>query len=237
MKRPSGLEYIELQAGAGPMPQKGDKVAVHYTGKLQNGRIFDSSRDRGQPIEFPLGTGRVIPGWDEGIGLMHEGGKARLIIPPHLGYGARGAGSAIPPNAPLIFEVELVAVKPQVAVGPTPVAQDAYVTTQSGLKYVDLVEGNGRSPRKKQMVAVHYTGWLADGTKFDSSHDRGQPFQFEFGAGKVIRGWDEGVASMKIGGKRQLLIPAHLGYGAQGAGGVIPPHATLIFEVELITAR
>ncbi len=237
MKRPSGLEYIELQVGAGPMPQKGDKVSVHYTGKLENGRVFDSSRDRGQPIEFPLGTGRVIPGWDEGIGLMHEGGKARLIIPPHLGYGARGAGGVIPPNATLIFEVELVKVDSQVLTQPTPVEQDAYTTTKSGLKYVDLVEGNGRSPRKKQTVAVHYTGWLTDGTKFDSSHDRGQPFQFVLGTGKVISGWDEGVATMKIGGKRQLLIPAHLGYGARGAGGVIPPNATLIFEVELIAAR
>lgn len=237
MKRASGLEYIELRAGTGPTPQQGETVAVHYTGKLENGRIFDSSHDRGQPIEFALGTGRVIRGWDEGIGLMQEGGKARLIIPPHLGYGDRGAGNAIPPNATLIFEVELVLVQAQVAGGPSPVEPAALQQTNSGLKYVDLVEGSGRSPRSRQMVAVHYTGWLEDGTKFDSSHDRGQPFQFTLGAGQVIRGWDEGVATMKVGGKRQLVIPPGLAYGARGAGGVIPPNATLVFEVELMAAR
>lgn len=237
MKRPSGLEYIELKAGTGPTPKKGDKVAVHYTGKLENGRIFDSSHDRGQPIEFALGTGRVIRGWDEGIGLMQEGGKARLIIPPHLGYGERGAGNAIPPNATLTFEVELVRVVSSTATGPTVVPAANYQTTKSGLKYYDLVVGTGRAPRARQIVAVHYTGWLENGTQFDSSHDRGQPFQFTLGAGQVIRGWDEGVADMKVGGKRQLVIPANLAYGSRGAGGVIPPNATLIFEVELIAAR
>ncbi|MCB8968021.1 MAG: FKBP-type peptidyl-prolyl cis-trans isomerase [Chloroflexota bacterium] len=238
MKRSSGLEYIELKAGTGATPKKGDKVAVHYTGKLENGRIFDSSYDRGQPIEFVLGTGRVIRGWDEGIALMQEGGKARLIIPPHLGYGERGAGAVIPPNATLIFEVELVNATTQAAAGgPAAVAAVDYKTTKSGLKYYDLVVGNGRSPRPQQMVAVHYTGWLENGEKFDSSRDRGQPFQFTLGAGQVIRGWDEGVADMQIGGKRQLVIPPNLAYGSRGASGVIPPNATLIFEVELIAAR
>jgi FKBP-type peptidyl-prolyl cis-trans isomerase len=107
-------------------------------------------------------------------------------------------------------------------------------TTPSGLQYEDLEEGTGRSPEKGQNVQVHYTGWLEDGTKFDSSHDRGQPFSFPVGAGRVIQGWDEGVASMKEGGKRKLTIPPELGYGERGAGGVIPPNATLIFEVELL---
>jgi len=107
-------------------------------------------------------------------------------------------------------------------------------TTQSGLQYEELLEGNGASPQPGQMVSVHYTGWLTDGTKFDSSVDRGQPFEFCIGQGQVIRGWDEGVMSMKIGGKRKLTIPPELGYGARGAGGVIPPNATLIFEVELL---
>jgi peptidylprolyl isomerase len=111
------------------------------------------------------------------------------------------------------------------------------VTTESGLKYVDLVEGSGSSPKLGDTVVVHYTGWLENGKKFDSSVDRKEPFEFVLGVGQVIKGWDEGVASMKPGGKRRLTIPAKLGYGASGAGGVIPPNATLIFEVELLNVK
>jgi len=108
------------------------------------------------------------------------------------------------------------------------------VTTQSGLKYEDVTVGEGAEAKAGDNVNVHYTGWLTDGQKFDSSKDRNQPFQFSLGAGMVIRGWDEGVQGMKIGGVRKLTIPAELGYGARGAGGVIPPNATLVFEVELL---
>ncbi|MCM0084504.1 FKBP-type peptidyl-prolyl cis-trans isomerase [Geomonas sp. Red32] len=108
------------------------------------------------------------------------------------------------------------------------------VKTASGLSYTDLVEGKGPAPTPGKMVTVHYTGTLVDGTVFDSSVKRGQPFSFPIGTGQVIPGWDEGVMTMKVGGKRKLIIPPQLGYGASGAGGVIPPNATLIFEVELL---
>ena len=108
------------------------------------------------------------------------------------------------------------------------------ITTDSGLKYEDTVVGDGAEASAGQTVSVHYTGWLEDGSKFDSSKDRNDPFNFRLGAGMVIRGWDEGVQGMKVGGPRKLTIPAELGYGARGAGGVIPPNATLIFEVELL---
>ena len=119
----------------------------------------------------------------------------------------------------------------------TSFAEKAAHETASGLKYVDLLEGEGRQPKKGKTVVVHYTGWLEDGKKFDSSVDRGEPFSFRIGMGQVIRGWDEGVMSMRVGGKRRLTIPPKLGYGARGAGGVIPPNATLIFEVELLKVR
>ena len=111
MKTQSGLEYIEVEAGTGVQAKAGDTVSVHYTGKFQDGKIFDSSVSRGEPIEFPLGKGNVIKGWDEGIALMKVGGKAQLIIPPNLAYGERGASGVIPPNATLVFDVELVAIK------------------------------------------------------------------------------------------------------------------------------
>ena len=115
------------------------------------------------------------------------------------------------------------------------------VTTASGLQIVDTKPGTGASPRPNQTVVVHYTGWLyvngAKGKKFDSSVDRNEPFEFPVGAGRVIKGWDEGVGSMKVGGKRTLIIPPELGYGARGAGGVIPPNATLMFDVELLAVK
>lgn len=107
-------------------------------------------------------------------------------------------------------------------------------TTASGLQYWDITTGSGETAVPGKRVKVHYTGWLADGKKFDSSLDHGQPFQFILGIGQVIRGWDQGVAGMKVGGKRQLRIPPELGYGARGAGSDIPPNATLIFDVELL---
>ena len=111
MKTASGLEYEDIREGTGPSPAQGQTAVVHYVGTLTNGEKFDSSRDRGQPFEFPVGMGRVIKGWDEGVITMKPGGRRKLTIPPELGYGARGAGGVIPPNATLVFEVELLGVK------------------------------------------------------------------------------------------------------------------------------
>ena len=115
------------------------------------------------------------------------------------------------------------------------------MTTASGLQIIDVKEGTGASPKPGQTCVMHYTGWLYEngqkGKKFDSSVDRNEPFDFPIGAGRVIKGWDEGVATMKVGGKRTLIIPPALGYGARGAGGVIPPNATLMFDVELLAVK
>ncbi|MDY0301267.1 MAG: FKBP-type peptidyl-prolyl cis-trans isomerase [Trichlorobacter sp.] len=115
--------------------------------------------------------------------------------------------------------------------------KEQVVTTTTGLKYMDKVVGTGASPSKGNLVTVHYTGTLANGKKFDSSLDRGKPFTFVIGKGQVIKGWDEGVATMKVGGKRKLIIPPELGYGNRGAGRVIPPNATLNFDVELLDVK
>lgn len=120
-----------------------------------------------------------------------------------------------------------------------PIGPDAegLYTTRSGLKFKDTVKGEGARPTVGQTVIVHYTGWLTNGQKFDSSLDRGQPFDFKLGAGQVIKGWDEGVKGMHIGGKRHLVIPPQLGYGAKGAGDSIPGNATLVFDVELLGVK
>jgi FKBP-type peptidyl-prolyl cis-trans isomerase FkpA len=138
-------------------------------------------------------------------------------------------GAALLVTACMKKETKDESAAPQAAVG-----AEKLVTTSSGLQYQVLQEGTGAVAKAGQRVSVHYTGWLTDGKKFDSSVDRGQPFQFALGAGQVIRGWDEGVAGMKIGEKRKLTIPSNLGYGANGAGAVIPPNATLVFDVELL---
>ena len=227
----SGLHYLDTVPGTGAEALAGQPVTVHYTGWLHDaaapngrGKKFDSSKDRGDPFEFQLGAGSVIRGWDEGVQGMRAGGTRVLTIPAELGYGARGAGGVIPPNATLIFEVELLA-EPE----------------RAPLLMTDVVIGTGAEATAGQRVSVHYTGWLFDpaaannrGKKFDSSKDRGDPFRFQLGAGQVIAGWDQGVQGMQVGGTRVLQIPPELGYGARGAGGAIPPNATLVFEVELL---
>ncbi len=235
----SGLQFEDTEVGTGTEATAGKGVSVHYTGWLFNngeqGKKFDSSVDRRSPFEFSLGAGMVIKGWDEGVQGMKVGGKRTLIIPSELGYGARGAGGVIPANATLKFDVELLEVEGD----ELEVEDDGDIGAVSeGLLIEDTEVGEGTEATRGTNVSVHYTGWLyqngEQGQKFDSSLDRNSPFDFPLGGGMVIRGWDEGVQGMKVGGKRTLIIPPHLGYGARGAGGVIPPNATLKFDVVLL---
>ena len=232
----SGLQYFDLVEGDGPTPEQGSQVSTDFTIWVQEEdgpRYVVSSEGQG-PIPFVVGAGdMVFPGWDEAVTTMKLGGKRYLVVPPELALGDQGGGD-IPPGATLLMEIDLVDVVEPVMM--TEVDEDDYITTESGLQYYDIVEGDGATPEEGQIVIVHYTGWLEDGTKFDSSLDRGQPFTFPLGTGSVIAGWDEGVATMKIGGKRQLRIPSDLAYGDTGSG-TIPPGATLIFDVELLDAQ
>tara|TARA_Y100001980_G_C14545548_1_gene325181 strand:+ start:658 stop:1506 length:849 start_codon:yes stop_codon:yes gene_type:complete len=228
----SGLKYIDIALGDGAMPETGDKVVVHYTGTLEDGTKFDSSRDRNRPFEFPLGMGRVIKGWDEGLASMRIGGKRQLIIPANLGYGDRATGK-IPANSTLIFDVELIDIKKQFKDTDFDLPGKEIVL-ESGLRIIEHIKGKGQKPKSGNKVKVHYSGYLQTGVKFDSSHDRGKEFEFVLGQGQVIKGWDEGIAQINKGGKSTLIIPPDLGYGERGAGGVIPPNATLLFEVELV---
>ena len=209
-------------------------VETHYKlwFETADGNEYVDTSYESSPVSFTVGsTDTVFPGWSEGVAGMKVGGIRQLIIPPALGLGEQAYGN-IPANSTLVMEIELVSVQEPLV--KTEVDPSDYTTTDSGLKYYDLKVGTGDTPKAGQTVVVNYTGWLEDGTQFDSSVVRGQPFSFVLGTGGVIPGWDEGVATMKVGGKRQLVIPADLAYGETGSGGTIPPNATLIFEVELL---
>lgn len=365
---PSGLKYSVLQAGdpKGTKPKLRDKVTVHYTGWLEDGKVFDSSKGRGEPVEFRLG--QVIEGWNEGVALMTPGSRFKLTIPSNLAYGDEGIPGAIPPKATLVFEVELIKVEvaapaPVFSAGdpaktkttesglkwqelkagagepagpldgvvikyafftdkgklldctedsgmrfqgdskqmfvsagpgqpPQPIGlefvaearkllregqrlrlevppklcfgeevkgpdlpansttvweveaekvlrcpayaatpEDKLKKTASGLGYEVLREGTGKSPKMGDQVTVHYAGWLTDGTMFDASYPRCDMTTFRLG--DVIQGWNEGLALMKEGGMIKLTIPGDLAYGARGRPPRIPPNATLVFVVEL----
>ncbi len=249
----SGLRYLVLKKGSGEPARNGLKAEVLYKGFFEDGKIFDQAQDRANPFGFVLGAGKVIKGWDEGVALMSVGDVLRLIIPSPLAYGKRGIPGVIPPNATLLFDVELLSVSDATIVTakiPSNPMMDTKklaaslqagkqkpgdtVSTPSGLKYVVIKRTGGAAAQPGKAVEVHYSGYLLSGKKFDSSRDRNEPFEFVLGQGLVIKGWEEGIALMAVGDQLRLIIPPELAYGERGAGAVIPPNATLIFDVELM---
>ncbi len=220
-RSPTGLQYRDTRAGTGTPATYGDTVTVDYTGRLDSGMVFDTSKNEGgKPLEFTIGQGEVIAGWEQGLQGMKVGGVRELRIPPSLGYGNTQHG-LIPPNSNLSFEVELLKI-------------ERWVHTASGLQYLDTVQGTGDAAKSGDAVTVDYTGTLDDGTVFDTSKQEGRtPFQFTIGQGQVIAGWEEGLQGMRVGGVRKLKIPPSLGYGDKQQGS-IPPNSNLNFEVELL---
>jgi FKBP-type peptidyl-prolyl cis-trans isomerase len=223
------LKVEDLVAGTGRKAETGDTLIVDYTGWISGiSQPFEKSTLHNKPFEFVLGKGEVIPGWDQGLSGMKVGGTRKLTIPPDLAYGAEGTGR-IPPDATLIFEVELLdVITPLAELPPTSVKE---------LNVEELVVGTGTEAKVGNTIRVHYTGWLENGTKFDSSLDKGKPIEFVLGDGQVIAGWEQGLIGMKVGGKRKLTIPPDLGYGAKGLRNYIPQNAALIFEVELLAVK
>lgn len=230
----SGLRYYIIEEGSGEMPEANDIVEVHYTGTLaSNGEKFDSSYDRGKPLKFPVGVGKVIPGWDEGIMQLKQGTKAMLLIPSKLAYGKREI-PGIPANSDLNFEVELVNVSKPVQHTVLDTNAVEKQVTDNGLEYYIHEEGSGPQAKPGDNVQVHYYGYFRkSGERFDDSYSRGQPFSFTLGQGQVIPGWDQGLTLLKEGSKATLVIPYMLAYGERG-GGPIPPKADLVFDVELV---
>jgi FKBP-type peptidyl-prolyl cis-trans isomerase len=225
--------------GEGGEAKDGSEVSLHYTGSLDDGTVFDTSRKRNRPFTFTLGQRGAIKGWDIGIRGMKVGGKRRLIIPAELGYGERGKGK-IPPNSRLTFTLELVEMHPPL---PDPRGEDAFSgkpmernELPGGLIVEEFALGEGKAAKDKDKLIIHYTGMLDDGTVFDSSVPKKKPITFALGTGRVIKGWDQGIKGMKAGGLRRLTIPAELGYGDRDKGK-IPPNSRLTFTIELMAIR
>jgi len=232
-----GVEIFDEVAGTGTELRNGMELTFHYTGWLVNGHKFGSSKDLGKPAKAVLGTGKLVRGLELGLESLKQGGVRWFRISPGMAYGPVAMNN-VPPNSTLIFRVQAESAEyDDELVASMDFFPNAdfvkWISGSEGLKYFVEKEGKGKLVKAGDVVKVHYTGWLIDGTKFDSSRDRNDPISLEIGAGRVIRGWDLGLAGMKKGEKRLLFIPPNLGYGSSGAGP-IPPDATLIFAVEIV---
>jgi len=257
---PSGLYFLETKRGSGRKIDSGYIVKIHFDLTTLNGTKVFSSKEQGEPMQLTYGKAFDTPGFDEGIGYMKEGGQAKFIVPSEIAFGAAGRGAVIPPFTTLIYNVEVVDVmtksesdkqqaiqkkqqemqkekaKKEESVKMKNYLESNNITvkpTASGLYYIEIEKGTGAKAEAGKKVEVHYTGTLLDGTKFDSSHDRNQPFSFTLGQGQVIKGWDEGIAMMNVGGKAKLIIPSAIAYGERDMG-TISPYSTLVFDVELL---
>jgi FKBP-type peptidyl-prolyl cis-trans isomerase len=259
----SGLYYIETVAGKGPKVDSTCWIKAHFSVSLIDGKQIFSTVERGEPKEFQFGQSNDTQGFELGIAKMAKGTKATFIVPSQIGFGEAGRGALVAPYSTVIYDVEVVDViskaeheKQQEAKKKADAAKmetnkkqetdlmNKYLAenkitakpTASGLVYVEKMKGSGAQASAGKKVKVHYTGTLLNGTKFDSSRDRKEPFEFTLGQGQVIKGWDEGIAMMKVGGKATLIIPSKIAYGERDMGQ-IPPFSTLVFDVELLDVK
>jgi len=247
----SGLKYFDDSLGTGREVMQDELVTIHFSGwfikdtsnlfsdwtndELRHNTMIGNSKLRNQPVKFVVGSNSFISGVDEGCVGMKIGGIRTIIIPANLAYGEKGIGP-VPPNSDLKLVIELIDVKERIVVEMWDVDSAKLKTTESGLQYSIITEGEGENADSGNVVTVHYSGFLADGTKFDSSVERDEPFSFLLGMGQVIPGWEEGLKLMNKGSKVRLVIPPELGYGGLAAG-TIPPNSTLIFDVELVDVQ
>ena len=227
----SGIKYELEVKGNGARPEAGDKIKIHFVAKISGGDKFASSRDRKRPIVFTVGVGQVIKGWDEIFTKLTVGTHARVEIPSALAYGEKGLGK-VPPNSDVVYYVELIEIlEPPI---PYDVNQRDTFKLESGLQYLISESSTGRKAESFRTVMVNYTGYLDDGNIFDSSVEKGFPFEFQLGKGQVIAGWEEGILHMREGEKFRFIIPPSLAYGKKGFPPVIPANSTLIYDVELM---
>jgi peptidylprolyl isomerase len=234
----SGLQIKELAEGEGNLPRAGDVIGIIYVASYVEGEEFDRYQDRENPYRFRFGTNQVLPGLEEGVATMRVGGKRVLVIPPELAFEQDERPASVPADTWVRMEVELVDIIPSPP-PPEPWSDAGYeiMATESGLQFVDFRVGDGDLPTMGATVVVHYSGFLDDGTLFDTTHFRGVPIAFELGAAKLVDGWLEGLLGMRVGSRRKLIVPPYLGYGDKGFRKTIPPGATLIFDIELLSVE
>ncbi len=249
-KSPDGLLFSIENKGTTAPAKLGDKVVFHFVGKFLDGRVLGDSHQSGNPLNLSCGQNQMLPGggFDKAFQMLGKGGKGQFIVPSDLGLGKQGA-QGIPPGTPLVFDLEVIDILDAAAVKAAEVAMNAKQQTDieafaktnnlaikktaSGLNYYVETQGTGAKIETGKNVSVHYTGKLLNGTKFDSSLDRGEPIKFPIGMGNVIKGWDEGIPLFNVGGKGKLLIPSYLAYGEQGPPN-IGANAILIFDIEVV---
>ncbi len=261
LPRESGLYFIEKQKGTGRTPKEGDHFEAHFIIETIDGKRLFSSHDRNELISIEFGKHFDNDGVTEALRLMRNGSRALIIVPSSLAYADQGRGEMVPPYTTLVYDIEIVEHKTkeefhrsqelkqqemrraeeqaslqerQKLIDYLSANNITVAPTASGLYFIERQKGTGARAEAGKKVTVHYTGTLLDGTKFDSSVDRGQPFEFTLGAGQVIAGWDEGIKMMSVGGKATLIIPSALAYGSRSMGPNLPAYSTLVFEVELL---
>jgi len=259
----SGIYFIDQVSGTGKSPETDDWAVVHYIVHTLGGEKLFASREQSEdPLKFQLGNRFENEGFQEVVLMMKKGGRAAALVPSERAFGAQGAGQIVPPYTPLFYEVELLDIMNQeeydamIAKEAELMAQEAakkkldektlildYLAAntitptlehEDGILYVEQEKGTGPQPQIGQTVKVHYTGMLLDGSVFDSSVERGAPFEFVLGQGRVIQGWDKGIPFINVGGKGTLIIPFDQGYGERGSGARIPPYSTLVFDIEVL---
>lgn len=247
----SGLRYNDVKVGTGVEAKNGNLVEINFRGwvikdssDLFSDWAVDSTKKldiiadsyaMNQPIKIILGSDNFIKGSEEGMVGMKPGGQRTIIIPSYLCYGPEGMGP-IPPNSSIKVVIELVSSKEVPLAKMWDVDSTLFKTTASGLKYAIIKEGEGPLIEKGKQVVVHYSGFLLNGTKFDSSVERDEPLTFSAGIGQVIPGWDEGLLLLKKGSKAKFIIPSNLAYGERDLGK-IPPNSTLVFDVEIVDVK
>lgn len=247
----SGLSYVDVKVGEGREVKDGDLVLMHFAiwrlgdstdiyadwqnDTTKNEFKVGSSFESDQQMRYVVGSEQFVKGSDEGFIGMKAGGKRTLVIPASLAYGDQGFGP-IPPNSSIKILMEIFEVKDPIIAQMWDVDSTLFKQTESGLQYAIIEEGTGPAVEKGKLASVHYSGFLMDGTKFDSSVERDEPLMLMVGMGQVIPGWDEGLQLLKQGAKARFIIPPQLAYGERDLG-VIPPNSTLIFDVEVVEVK
>ncbi len=245
---PSGLQYEVLRRGDGDRPESQDTVVIHFRGTLVDGTVFDTTYVRSSAATITLND--TLAGLSEGLALMREGAKYRLVLPPDLAYGAAAPDETIGPNSTLIYEIELLQVLGPIRHVQSPAARNLeegqrfleenrhkpdVVSLDSGLQYKIIQPGNGPLPKRNGRVTVHYAGRFINGTEFDASYTRHEPSRFRIN--RVIPGWTEALRIMPEGSYWEIYVPADLAYGKKGSPPAVPPNTALIFTIEMIRAR